>query len=135
MVVNPGELSVSTQPPNLITPTGINQFTQIGTAAQVRESDGCASGLQSEFSSNSPAIYITARVLNAVAGATVGAEWIYEGNVIFQSSSYSIPEDDDDFCLWFYIEPTDVQFTPGNWLARFTLNGTAVEPTASFTIN
>lgn len=139
MNANPGEFAVSTPVPASIDGTpaagnSFNQMTQVQTAAGVRDADGCASGTQTQFSTGASRIYLTGRILNATAGTQVGAEWLYEGQVVVRSDPFSISEDDPDFCVWFYIEPTDVAFSSGNWSARFLINGTAVEPAASFTI-
>ena len=112
-----------------------NEFASVGTASGILEADGCANGMQSQFASSSPAIYLTARILNAVGGSSVGAQWLYEGQVVLESSSFIISEDDPDFCVWFYIEPADVEFSPGSWSAQFVLNGEPVGNPATFTIS
>jgi hypothetical protein len=139
MVVNPGELSV----PAPISATqsagasgdNTNVFSEIGTAARVRQADDCADGLQSQFSSGDTQIYVTSRVLNARSGTVVIAEWYYNGQLVTPSEPFTIPRDDDDFCLWFYIEPTDAPFSPGDWSAQFVVNGVAIQPVATFTIS
>lgn len=110
-----------------------NQLTEIGAALAVRESDDCAVGLQTQISASSPRIYATTRILNALNGTQVSAAWNYAGDTVYTNTAYEIPRDDDDFCLWFYIEPTDVAFTPGDWSIQFMVNGVA-QPLSSFSI-
>jgi hypothetical protein len=140
LIVNPGDLLPATAPANGDSAdsadTGAaNQFTEVTTAAGIDEADGCANGVQSQFSSSAPRIYLTTRVLNAVGGSSVGAQWLFEGQVVFESSSFTISEDDPDFCIWFYIEPADVEFSPGSWSAQFLLNGAPTSSPATFTIS
>lgn len=115
--------------------TNVNQFVDIATAARVRASDGCADGTTTRFSVNSDRVYITARMLNARAGASVYALWTYEGTPIYTSDSYTIPRDDPDFCIWFYVDQFDVDFIRGNWSARFFLDGAPIDPVANYIID
>lgn len=112
-----------------------NQFTQIATAAGVRESDGCASSYTTSFSVGASRIYATARVFNVRAGTNVYVQWSNEGQVVATSSTYTVPQDDPDFCLWFYLEPSDAPFRAGNWSAQFFSNGVPQQPPAQFTMN
>src|SRR5579871_3653191 len=54
---------------------GNAQFTQVGTAASVRSSDGCADALTTSFPADVKIIYITTRSLNVKAGIQMRAEW------------------------------------------------------------
>lgn len=140
MIATAGEAltsGVSTPPPsqNGSATAAPNQFTEVATAAGVRESDGCANGTQSQFTTNAPEIYLTARVLNVTAGSVIGSSWTYEGQVVFTSGSFTVPEDDSDYCVYYYIEPSDVAFSPGTWSAQFLLNGSPVGSAATFSIS
>ena len=107
------------------------EFLNTGTAASVRASDGCADSLQNQFPQNTTRIYVTTRAVNIAAGTVMGVEWRYEGQVVLQET-WTVPQDSADFCLWFYIEPSDVPFRPGRWSVRLTANGTPVEPEVTF---
>jgi hypothetical protein len=112
---------------------GSNQLTEIGVALAVRESDDCADVLQTQISASSARIYATTRILNALNGTQVSAAWNYAGESVYSNTPFVVPRDDDDFCLWFYIEPTDVAFTPGDWSVQFVVDGVA-QPLAPFTM-
>lgn len=120
----------SEQPTSVGTQT---QFVDIGTAATVRESDGCAAGLQTQFSPDTQRIYVTARALNIKQGTEMSVEWLYNGQKIAEDR-FSVSRDDDDFCLWFYIDAADVTFSPGEWSVRLLANGTPIDPATSFRI-
>jgi len=116
------------------TPSGDStQFVEIGTATSVRDSDGCASGLQSQFPPDVQRIYVTARALNIRAGTLMGVEWRYQDQVAYQEN-FVVPVDDDNYCLWFNIDPIAIAFSPGNWEVRLYANEVPIEPEVNFTI-
>lgn len=103
------------------------RFTQVGTAASVRDSDGCADSLVYSFPANVQQIYITTRALNVTAGIEVRAEWYYEGQLTY-SESYTVPRADADFCMWLSIAPTEIALSPGNWSVKLFANNQSVDP-------
>ena len=109
------------------------QFIDVVTASSVRDSDGCAADAQSQFSSDAQRIYVTARALNILAGTLLGVEWQYEGAVVHKEN-FVVPIDDDDYCLWFNIDPATVTFSPGGWVVRLYANDSPINPEVAFTI-
>jgi hypothetical protein len=105
------------------------QFIEVGTASSVRDSDGCANGLQSQFLQDAGPIYVTARALNIRAGTLMGVEWRYEGAVAHQEN-FVVPVDDDNYCIWFNLEA----FSAGNWTVRLYENELPIEPEVIFTV-
>ncbi|PJF25733.1 MAG: hypothetical protein CUN53_11285 [Phototrophicales bacterium] len=110
------------------------RFVDVATALSVRDNDGCAVSPVSSFSTNVTRIYATARALNIRAGTQMAADWLYNGTLVYQSSPWTVSVDDDDFCLWFYVEPDDFAFSPGSWSVQLYANGVAIQPSAAFTI-
>lgn len=106
---------------------GSARFTQVGTASSVREADDCAESLVSAFPADVQKIFITTRGLNVAQGTEMRAEWYYQEQLIY-TESYTIPRDDDDFCMWLSIAPTDVALSPGNWSVRLFANNQPVDP-------
>ena len=106
------------------------QFVEVGTTNSVRDSDGCANGLQSQFSLDAGPIYVTTRALNIRAGTLMGVEWRYEGAVAHQEN-FVVPVDDDNYCIWFNMEA----FSAGNWIVRLYENEVPIEPEVSFTVD
>lgn len=111
-----------------------NQVTAVGPALAVRESDGCAAGIQTSIPASAPRIYATTRILNATTGSSVQAAWSSGGQVVFSNTPYTLPADDPDFCVWFYIEPADVTFAPGDWSLQFLINGQPAGSPAPFAL-
>lgn len=106
---------------------GAVQFTQVGTASTVRDSDGCAESLSNSFPANIQRIYITARALNIQQGTEMRVEWLYQGQSTY-SESFTVQNDDNDFCLWFFIEPTEAVLSPGNWSVKLYANNQSIDP-------
>lgn len=128
------ERGVGNAPGAATTPgTGATQFVEIQTAASVRESDGCADGIQTQFPPDTPQIYLTARALNIRAGTRLNVEWRFEGEIAWQEN-WTVPVDSGDFCLWFYIDPTTVNFSPGNWSVQLFADGIVAGTPAAFSI-
>jgi len=117
------------QTPNTVT----NALVDLGVAARKRDSDGCADGTQSQFAVDTPIIYATSRATSISSGAVVAVEWKYQGQVV-GSGSYTVPNDETNFCIWFPLDPATIPFTAGSWSVQFTLNGNPVEPTIFFNI-
>ncbi|MEO8612184.1 MAG: hypothetical protein ABI690_30095 [Chloroflexota bacterium] len=115
------------------TGTGSMQFINVSTASSVRDSDGCATDTQSQFTSDTQRIYITARALNIKAGTLLGVEWLYQGAIVHKEN-FVAPIDDDDYCLWFNIDPSTITFSPGGWIVRLYANDSPVEPEVDFNI-
>jgi len=108
-------------------------FTQVGTALTVNDIDGCSLGVVTTFAADVQRIYVTTRALNIRSGTNMRVQWSYEGQPAFDES-FSVGENDEDFCLWFFIEPTNVTFDAGNWSVQLYADDQAIEPLVSFTI-
>jgi len=135
--VSPLEMAPMMAEPNLGTAVGTigeTRFVDVATAVSVRDNDGCASAPVSRFSAGVTRIYATARALNIRAGTRMSADWLYNGALVYQSEPWTVSADDDDFCLWFYVEPDDFAFSPGSWSVQLYANGVAIQPPAVFTI-
>ncbi len=106
---------------------GDQQFTQVSTASSVRDADGCADQLTTTFPADASVIYITTRALNVTAGTQMSVEWFYNGELTY-SESYTIPSNDDDFCMWFSLVPNDTALSSGNWSVKLYANSQSVDP-------
>jgi len=106
---------------------GDMQFTQVGTASSVRDSDGCAVSLVYSFPADVKQIYITTRALKIKAGTEMRVEWYFEGQMT-HNETYTAPRDDNDFCLWFSLEPTDSALSSGNWSVKLFANNQPTDP-------
>jgi hypothetical protein len=109
-------------------------FLQVATASSVRESDGCAQTVQTNFSSSANRIYVVARASSLLAGTTLQAEWYYYGQLAWQDS-FQLAQDQVDYCFWFYIGPEYLPLQAGEWMVRLIVNGEAARPDTAFTIS
>ncbi len=112
---------------------GNTSFVDLATALTVRDSDGCADVLQTSFAADIQRIYITARALNITIGTVMKVDWFYGGDNAF-TESFTVNDNDPDFCLWFFIEPAEVVLTPGAWSVQLYANEQALGQPLSFTV-
>lgn len=118
---------VGATPPSAADPSG--QFVDTVTTSQIRNEDGCPNGAQSQFGMDTQQIYVVTRAVQVSAGTEMAVEWRLDGQTV-DSNSYTVPNDESDFCIYFYID----SFSPGNWTVQLSANGTPITPAPSFTV-
>jgi hypothetical protein len=93
---------------------------------------GCAVNPTSTFSSDAVEIYVVASAASLQPGGTlVTSRWRQEGAEV---ATFDFTPDFSEGCLWFFIDQTDVIFTPGNWSVELEINGGLVGAPVPFTI-
>lgn len=112
------------------TTSGSMQVRDVATARSVRQADGCAVSTQSQFPANTSRVYLTARVDNLQAGTQFSVEWRYYDEII-DRSEWTANEGSDSLCIWFY---TDGPFDTGDWSATLYVNGSQIQPVATYTV-
>lgn len=117
-----------------VTSSGDVQFSTVTVTGRKRNADGCADGTQTQFSTAAREIYVIARAVDLPAGTRLSVDWLYEGSIV-QQDSWTSQTSQQNFCVWFFITPADVAFSPGSWTARLYANNRAIEPPVSFTIS
>ena len=119
------------------TPEPINQgerwFVKTGMATAVNESDGCIVAPEIEFTPSTPRIYATFQAFNIQSGTPLSITGLYEGQPRHQES-FTTQSNASRICLWFYIEPSMVEFTPGSWAAQLYADGFALGQPMTFSI-
>lgn len=113
--------------------TGGSQFVSTGVTSRKRDSDGCADGFETQFTTTTPAIYIITQAASVQAGTLMQVDWSYEGQMVSQSS-WTVPQDERNFCIWFYIDPATVAFSAGSWSVQLSANGSVVGTPIPFSI-
>lgn len=113
--------------------SGETQFVDIALAGSIRDSDGCASNLRSQFTMQDTRIYITARALNIRARTQMRVEWRKEG-VIAWYDNFIVQDDAEELCIWFDIATSFVNFSPGSWSVVMYAGLTEIPPALNFTI-
>lgn len=84
--------------------------------------DDCAVGQTSVFSTNDAEIYVVARAYNVDVGTQFSSRWLLNGQQVVQHS-FAAEFEFDDACIWFFIDETDTEFTPGSWSVVLEVNG------------
>jgi hypothetical protein len=113
--------------------TAGGQFTVTGVAASVRASDGCIEASQGVFSTATPEIYATMRAVNYAANTPLRAVWTLNGTTVLDDT-WSLDASYDQICLYYFIDPTDVAFAPGQWSVTLYANNQPIGSAISFTM-
>jgi hypothetical protein len=96
-------------------------------------SNDCALGTVSSFSAATEQIYVVATAANITPGTRLSSQWYQGGTeVVFHdfTPDFTIEEN----CIWFYIDETDIPFTPGSWSVQLSINDTPASSPVAFTI-
>lgn len=92
----------------------------------------CATGVTSQFTTSTNAIYVVATAQNIVPGTSIDSRW----QVGAESVVYNFTPDFNinNECIWFYIDQSSMTFTPGDWQVQLDVNGVAAGPAVPFSI-
>jgi hypothetical protein len=112
---------------------GEQSFLVTGTSATVNDADGCITNPTTAFSTSTSRIYATVRGLNMTAGTQMTAQWTFGGQPVW-NDSWTVDADYADLCIWFYLIPDYVPFSPGSWSVQLFANGSAIGTPMAFTI-
>lgn len=128
----PGDVPVTPPGANVTPTSAAPTLANIVTAANVG-ADDCAAGVSSTFSASSSRIYIVATAYNIQPGTAIVSRWFQNGQQVV-SHDFTPDFEINDACIWFFIDQTDVPFTPGAWTVDLEVNGAVVGPSTQFTI-
>jgi hypothetical protein len=127
---------VSTPAPPVTQPADPNAPRLEGfTLASGVGADDCALEARSEFDAGVAEIYIVATAVNLPAGSRVEARWYRAGAAIGPVYSFEPGSTIERACIWFYVDPGDFEFLPGEYAVDLILNGVEASPMLPFTIN
>jgi hypothetical protein len=104
-----------------------------GTTTVVRESDGCVEQTQTRFPIDTPRIYATVHAFNIESGVQMSVAWYYEGTEVLREN-WVVPQSSADLCIWFYLEPSTVEFRPGVWSVQLFADGFRLEDAMVFSM-
>ncbi len=118
-------------PASTVTVAGPPRLSNIVTAEGVDDND-CAVNPTSTFSTATEQIYVVAIAASLQPGITVvTSRWRQEGTEVV---TFDFNPEFSEGCLWFFIDQTDIAFTPGNWSVELEINGGPVGAPLPFTI-
>ena len=101
-------------------PSGSLSDLQLGASVG---GDDCVDTPQSDFSgSGANAIYISAIARNKPPGVTLQSIWSHNGDERVRFD-YTPDFHIQEYCVWFFIDPSDTEFTTGDWRVELTVNG------------
>jgi hypothetical protein len=112
---------------------GRRLFIKTGVSTEINPDDGCVVNPRSSFSENETRLYGTLRALNVEAGVQMRAEWRRDGALVWEDA-WTVDQNYADICIWFFVENTDIEFTPGAWSVEFFADGFSLEGATAFTL-
>lgn len=110
-------------------PSLYNAVTARGVGA-----NDCALASVTDFGAADTNIYIVATASNIAPGMVLSSRWYLEGQEVIAhefTPDFAI----DQNCIWFYIDSTETEFTPGNWTVQLEINGQLAAEPVAFTIS
>jgi len=115
-----------------VAPQASGPISNIVTAGSVGDDD-CALNPGASFTTATPEIYVVARASGIGSSDNITSRWSAGGSEVV-SYDWTPDFEIEDACIWFYIDQTEVTFTPGNWQVQMELNGQPVGSPVSFSI-
>lgn len=107
-------------------------LTNTVTASGVQDND-CALDSVSQFSADTVEIYVVATVNNAPENTRFTSRW-YRGEELLTEFDYTPDFEINGECIWFFAEPADFNFTPGQYAVQMLINGEPASDRLTFTI-
>jgi hypothetical protein len=95
--------------------------------------DDCALNPTTSFTTNTVEIYVVARASGVAANDNISSVWSMGGTEIV-TYDWTPGFDITDACIWFYIDQTEVTFSPGSWQVQMQINGQNTGAPVSFSI-
>jgi hypothetical protein len=124
--------AVAAESTQAVVASGEANLTNI-TVTNAVGADDCPMGARSEFDpAQDTTIYITAVGNNLTSANVVSSRWLVDGTeaVVYD---WSPSGEVNGACIWFYITPEAIDFTPGNWSVELSVDG-VIAGTGTFTI-
>lgn len=108
-------------------PTALAQVTSVSdiVLSSAVGNDDCATAITNEFTPTTPEIYIVGTA-NFEEETTVSTQWLRGDSQVAQFSfTYGTV---DGNCIWFFVDQSDFEFTPGNYMVIMEVNGIPLAP-------
>lgn len=85
-----------------------------GLTNRVDARTGCVVSPTTVFADSVEQIYVTMQSFGVQEGTLLRAEWFYQGQLRVQQD-WRVDMTAEERCLWFLLDRTDTEFTPGSW--------------------
>ncbi|MDX1991599.1 MAG: hypothetical protein SF029_04385 [bacterium] len=127
-----GEIPASTTDGSGVV-SGNTQFVALGMSTSVSNADGCPTSVQTTFPASTQQLYATVRAYNITSGTPMRFEWYRDGQLA-AGYDWTVNQSSADICLYYFVTPSDIAFTPGSWTVQIYASGTQVATPISFMI-
>jgi hypothetical protein len=98
------------------------------------DSDDCAIGVTTQFSTSSPAIYVVAEAVNVPSDSVIESRWFRGVEPVGPVYTFAPDFNIERACIWFFVDSSDFEFIAGQYSVDLTLNGASATPLLSFSI-
>lgn len=95
--------------------------------------DDCAVSPTTSFTTQNGQIYVVARAVGVGPSDNITSRW-YAGGSEIVSYDWTPTFEIEDACIWFYIDQSEIAFTPGSWSVQMEINGENVGSPVAFSI-
>lgn len=90
-------------------------FIKTGVSDTIDTSSGCVVNPRTSYTTDTQRLYATVQAYNVQAGTPMRANWYREDEMV-KSEDWFIDQSRAEYCIWFSMDQTEVQFTPGSWM-------------------
>ncbi|MFP4324146.1 MAG: hypothetical protein ACLFTK_16950, partial [Anaerolineales bacterium] len=97
-------------------------FASATIATGVRQDDGCPLDNVNQFPATEDEIYLVVTARDVAPGTTFYSRWRAPDSQPFDTVSWTPNEPFGEVCIWFFITPGDLAFSPGDWEAQLIVN-------------
>ena len=104
-----------------------------GISTSIDPQTGCVISPTITFTADVTELFATMRVFNVQAGVPIRAEWYYEGE-LRASDEWIVDRFSDDRCVWFNVDTSRTEFTPGSWSVTVYMDGAVIDAPMPFSI-
>jgi hypothetical protein len=98
---------------------GQRLYVNGGVSTEINSATGCIVNPAEQFSPFVDRLYAGFVGYNLTPGTLFRVEWWWTTTQrLMFSDSWTVPQEYDELCVWFYVTQEDVTFEPGTWQAR-----------------
>lgn len=112
---------------------GRRLFVKTGVSTLINTDDGCVISPAFYFSETETRLYGTLKAFNLEPGVLMRAEWRRDALPVWEDV-WTVDQSYAEICIWFYLESSDVPFTPGDWSVEMFADGFSLEGPMVFNI-
>ncbi|TVR24271.1 MAG: hypothetical protein EA396_01890 [Anaerolineaceae bacterium] len=119
-------------PPPTTPPSFPDNLRDVVLASSLADND-CAAQTVTAFDTTAPRLYVVARAFDITPGTRISSVWL-RGDEVLASFDFTPDFTIDNACIWFFADPSDFDFTPGDYTVQLQIDGELAAPPVDFPI-